>query len=192
MNIRPPNSLGAVRYRQYTDIAGELERQRKPVWWALAITLFMGGISALLVVTAITGHGSVYEWLLAAFVTLGTVLCGLSYLPMLWRVQVGIVCDRGVGHLLLRRDGSVAREHWYAFNPETRITEKTGRSGRTWAMRDQYLLTFSDGRKTRFVASYLVSYEDETHLEFIQHARRAFLSWQHRTEHGHRPHTDTR
>lgn len=165
---------------QYSDIAGTLRCQQKAVLWVLLILVFCTVIDVLLLARCIGGRGAWDDWLLAAFMTLGTVLGFQAYLPMLTRIQVGLVCDRGVGHAWLRRDGSVASEQWYAFTPGTSVEEWKSREGQTWNMQDQYNLAFCEGRKKCFVAHHRNGYPDDTNLEFMRRAYAAFLAWKYR------------
>lgn len=180
MKIPTPKALGKRRYVQCTDIVGELRRQRAAVWPHLVVYVFGAAIAGLLAFGWLAQDHSWGRGLLAAFMALGAAVGLHDCLRGLTLVPVGIVCDRGVGYCWFRRDGSVARQQWYAFGPETHLREWQGRNGRVWNMQNQHGLAFCEGRKKRFVASYLVGYEDETHLEFMRRASDAFLAWRWR------------
>lgn len=180
MKIKPPISLGKLRYVQYADVKSALRRQRAALWWYLLVLFFCAAISGLLVWGCIMHTRAWSDYLLAALMTFGTVVGLQAYLPMLNRIQVGMVCDRGVGYGWFREDGSLARQEWYAFAAHTTLSEWRGRDGRTWNMQDRYTLAFCEGGKKCFVASYLVRYEDDSNLEFMRRAVRAFQVWRYR------------
>lgn len=180
MKIKPPKTLGKLRYVQYSDIAGTLQRQRQAVVWVLLVLVFTTFINVVMLNRCITGQGDWGDWLVTGFMTLGTVVGLRDYLPMLTRLEVGLVCDWGIGYAYLRRDASVASAQWYAFKPETRVEEWKTREGRTWNMQDQYNLAFCEGRKKCFVAHHRNGYPDDTNLEFMRRAYEAFLAWGYR------------
>ena len=180
MNLKAPKKFGKLRWVQYADVAGTLRDQRRALWPYLLVCLFGAVVSGLLAFSCIAYDRSWSDWLIAAFMTFGTALCLHTYLPMLNRVQVGLVCDRGVGYAWLRSDGSAARELWYAFKPETELREWRGRDGRTWKMRDRHSLAFRDGRMKGFIAMYLVDFSDDSDREFMVQASRAYHIWMNR------------
>jgi len=72
MKIKPPIILGKLRYVQYRDIAGALQRQRQAVVWVLLILVFTTFINVVMLNRCISGQGDWSDWLLTGFMTLGT------------------------------------------------------------------------------------------------------------------------
>lgn len=179
VKIKPPKALGKLRYVQQPDFAEIWKLQRRDVFNHLPLLAFATLMTVGMVYYCLTDGGTWGNWAITAFLIIGTAAALYDYVGRLFRVVIGLVCDRGVGYGWFRRDGTLARQKWYVFKPDTTMDTWKTRGGRMipGGLQREYCLAFCDGGKRRFVLSYLAG----THVsgwEFMQQAHVALLRWQ--------------
>ncbi len=74
MKIKPPKHLGKLRYTQYSDVASVIDARRSALRYHLLLLLFCTALSVFLIVSCVVHNRAWSDWLVAAFMTFGTIL----------------------------------------------------------------------------------------------------------------------